>query len=66
MFDEFEIIADAIKLIFEDQKFLYAYNQIRPGKSYVEEMKKINAGEGLNTYVNQHVRKNFYIKTPLN
>lgn len=38
--DEFEISTDSIKLIFQDHKFLYTYNQIRPGKSYVEEMKK--------------------------
>lgn len=65
--DEFEIDTNSIKLIFEDHKFLYTYNEIRPGKSYVEEMKKkAKGGSGLNTYVNQHVRKNFYSKTPLN
>ena len=65
--EEFEISTDAIELIFEDRKFLYTYNQIRPGKSYVEEMKKKAVdGEGLNTYVNQYIRKNFYSKRPLN
>ena len=39
---------------------LYLYDESKPGKEHVEQMKILaERGEGLTTYVNQHVRNNY-------
>ena len=56
----YQILDDAIILEFKDGR-TYRYNYLRPGKRHVEEMKKLAVGgSGLTTYVNQHVRDNYY------
>lgn len=38
----------------------YLYNGANPGLEHVIEMQRLAwAGDGLNTYINKHVRKNF-------
>ncbi len=50
----------AIVLEFRDAKFRYLYDVRVPGAEHVAEMiRRARAGEGLSTYVNQHVRKKF-------
>lgn len=39
---------------------VYLYNHAHPGRQHVEAMQKLAAaGDGLNTYINQHVRDNY-------
>lgn len=39
---------------------VYLYNHAHPGRVHVQAMQKLAAaGDGLNTYINQHVRENF-------
>jgi hypothetical protein len=53
----YEVGEDFIRLQFVDGS-VYLYTGARPGREHVEQMKKLAAaGEGLTTYVNQHVRK---------
>jgi hypothetical protein len=62
----FEILPDAILLEFADRKWRYLYNAEKPGLLHVNEMKRLAlAGDGLTTYVNQHVRDNYAAKLPL-
>lgn len=38
----------------------YLYNESKPGAAHVTEMQRLaQAGDGLNTYINKFVRKNF-------
>lgn len=38
----------------------YDYDDMRPGRTHVEEMKRLaEQGRGLATYINRHVRKNY-------
>jgi len=55
----FENLSDGIILEFKyDDQYLYDY--LKPGKEHVEQMKILaERGEGLTTYVNQHVRGNY-------
>jgi hypothetical protein len=55
----YQIRKDAILIRFiSDGTYLYNYE--RPGKKHVEKMKKLaEAGEGLSTYISQHVRENY-------
>jgi hypothetical protein len=57
--EAYEIRAEAIMLRFKDgRNYLYDYSA--PGHDHVEAMKLLaRAGEGLTTYVNQHVRENY-------
>ena len=62
----FEILPDAIILEFADRKWRYLYNAERPGLEHVNNMKRLAlAGDGLTTYVNQHVRENYAARLPL-
>ena len=62
----FEILPDAIILEFADRKWRYLYNADKPGLLHVNEMKRLAlAGDGLTTYVNQHVGNNYAAKFPL-
>ena len=55
----FEIRVDSILIRFEDGHE-YLYSNERPGRVHVEKMKRLaHEGQGLNTYINQHVRKRF-------
>jgi len=55
----YEIDTDSIVVRFSDGKH-YEYNATSPGTAQVDEMKALAiAGEGLNSYINRVVRKNF-------
>lgn len=48
-----------VRLWFRDGKG-YEYDFSKPGRAHVEAMKRLaEAGQGLATYVNQHVRDNY-------
>ena len=50
---------DFIRLRFRDGR-VYEYDHNKPGRRDVEAMKRLaEAGQGLTTYVNQHVRDNY-------
>ncbi|EJK9928084.1 hypothetical protein ACI5AD_001202 [Cronobacter sakazakii] len=58
----YEIRDDSIIVQFRDNS-IYLYNLIRPGQVTVDHMKILaKAGQGLNSYINRTVRKNFYQK----
>ncbi len=53
-------LGDAIILEFADQKRRYLYNADRPGPQHVAAMRRLAlSGDGLTTYVNQHVHENY-------
>ena len=55
----YKITPRAIELTFVNGDS-YRYSYIRPGPTDVEEMKtRAQKGEGLSTYVSQHVRDNY-------
>ena len=55
----YEILPDGIILEF-NYKEEYLYDYAKPGREHVEQMKILaERGEGLTTYVNQHVRDNY-------
>ena len=57
---KYAILEDGIVLIFKDRPDYYLYTFITPGKPYVRQMWNFaEAGEGLNTYVNQKIRNNY-------
>jgi len=58
----FQIDNDSITIQFQD-KSTYLYNYVRPGQQAVEHMKMLaRAGEGLNSFINRSVRKNYFEK----
>lgn len=58
----FEIGPQDIKVEFRDGS-VYLYNEQRPGMRNVEEMVRLaRAGRGLNSYINQVVKKNYAAK----
>lgn len=58
--DEFSIGSDYIRIRFRDRRTVYKYSYLKPGRDHVEKMKaRALAGEGLATYINQHVRGNY-------
>lgn len=55
----FEEGLDFIKVKFRDGE-VYQYDHRHPGKLHVENMKELaRQGQGLSTYISQHVRENF-------
>lgn len=55
----YELAEDAITVAFTDGG-LYLYDHRRPGRKHVEQMKVLaQAGRGLATYINQHVREKY-------
>lgn len=53
----YEILDNSIRVQFVDGS-IYVYDAVSPGVNHVERMKALAvAGEGLTTYINQHVRK---------
>lgn len=56
---------EAIILEFADHKIRYLYNADRPGPQHITAMRRLaQSGDGLTTYVNQHVRENYAAKLP--
>jgi len=56
----YDIRPGEIRLRFVDRDTIYVYTAVRPGAKHVREMQRLaEAGEGLATYVNQHVRENY-------
>lgn len=57
----FEIGATELKVWFKGKRNPYVYNHINPGADHVEQMKRLaEEGLGLNTYISQHIGKNYY------
>ena len=53
-----------IKILFppdkDGQPFVYTYSYAKPGKKYVEEMKKLAVkGTDLATYINKYIREKY-------
>ena len=60
---EYRINDYSIELIFNKSNVVYTYNEIKPGKTYVDEMKRLaKDGRVLSTYVSQVVKDNYYSK----
>jgi hypothetical protein len=58
----YEIEDDHINVQFIDGS-IYKYSYKKPGKEAVEHMKELAlAGEGLTTFINQHVKEDFEAK----
>ncbi|WP_393949178.1 hypothetical protein [Kluyvera intermedia] len=56
---EFEATENSITVYFSNGS-CYLYNVTAPGLQAVQEMIRLaNMGEGLNTYINRHIRSNF-------
>ena len=50
---------DFIRIQFQDKE-VYLYTNESSGKEHIDQMKILaEKGRGLNTYINQHVRKNY-------
>ena len=57
--ESFEKTENSIEVTFKDDS-IYLYDYFKPGKTAVDEMKKLaNNGQGLNEYINRHVRKSY-------
>ena len=57
-------VKNGIILKFKSKEEFYLYNYRKPGSEHLANMKKLAmAGSGLSTYVNQHVRENYYKKS---
>jgi hypothetical protein len=55
----FIILGTKIYILF-DNDYWYEYDDIKPGKEHVDQMKDFaRAGKGLKTYINQNVRGNY-------
>ncbi len=62
----YEMTDVAIILEFSNAKYRYVYNEQAPGLAHVEAMKRLAlAGQGLTTYINQHVREHYASKVLL-
>ena len=57
----YEVRGDQMYVIFKTEpEAIYVYNDMKPGKRHVEEMKKLAVnGRGLSTYISVNVRGNF-------
>lgn len=57
--DSFECGTDWIRVRFKSGG-TYVYDRLTPGLHHIERMKALaQAGDGLATYITQHVRQNF-------
>jgi hypothetical protein len=55
----FECGADFIRVRFSDGA-VYLYNHASAGQLHIENMKKLaSRGDGLNAYINDHVKKSY-------
>jgi hypothetical protein len=58
----FRIDSSAITIQFKDGS-LYLYNEVKPGKHYVDRMKQLAIiGNGLNGLISSVIKKNYYAK----
>lgn len=58
----YDIVPDGISIKFRDGS-TYLYTNENPGKTHVTKMKSLaKKGEGLTTYINQHVRDKYHQK----
>lgn len=58
----FEVGKNYIIIQFKDGG-KYLYNEVQPGKNHVQQLKFLaEEGKGLATYINQHVRENYFEK----
>lgn len=56
----YELGEEFIKVRFRHEPQVYVYDNKRPGRDHVRKMKKLAAdGQGLSTYISQHVRENY-------
>jgi hypothetical protein len=56
---------NSISILFKDQKFIYTYNELKPGVVKVHRMiRYAQAGKGLNSYIKTGVKGNYYLKIP--
>jgi hypothetical protein len=56
----------SISVVFKDQKYVYVYNENKPGITKVERMKKYAvSGEGLNEYIKKEIGGNYAAKKQL-
>ena len=54
----YEIGPTFIKLKFKSRSKVYEYTYAKEGQRHVEKMKSLAlAGDGLNSYINKHIRK---------
>jgi hypothetical protein len=61
---EYEVARSHILLWFGSDPATCRYDETKPGRRHVEAMKRLaEKGEGLTTYVNQHVRGNYARKS---
>lgn len=58
----FDILPDGISIKFRDGS-VYLYTSESTGSKHIAQMEKLaKKGEGLTTYINKHVRENYYKK----
>lgn len=56
---------NSISILFRDQKFVYTYNEMKPGVAKVQRMIQLAiSGTGLNSYIKTKVNGNYFLKTP--
>jgi hypothetical protein len=56
----YELGEGFLKVQFRHEPKIYVYDRTAPGAAHVRKMSKLAiAGEGLSTYISQHVRENF-------
>lgn len=56
----FEVRDTSITVQFKGTSRLYTYSYSKAGKYHVENMKRLAlAGDGLNEYINDHVKKSY-------
>jgi hypothetical protein len=56
---------NSISILFRDQKFVYTYNEIKPGIAKVQRMIQLAiSGKELNNYIKTKVKGNYFLKTP--
>ena len=57
-------VKNGIILKFKSKEESYLYNYKKPGAEHLANMKKLAIdGSGLSTYVNQHVKENYFKKS---
>ena len=55
---------NSISILFKDQKFIYTYNDRKPGVLNVQKMiQYAMAGKGLNGYIKKNIQSNYFSKT---
>lgn len=58
--DSYSILPTSIKVKFKSGRTVYVYTYSKPGAVHVDKMKTLAlSGNGLNAYINNHVRDKF-------